>query len=831
MTKPSSIEPFLKNAYEDRYLYSVNRNTFTKSKASEVFNKYFPKLLKEESTFYIFVGSDSGLLVNYLLENNLPAEVKFLFIELDKVFSTISSHIPKSNNKVQITDYANWLETARSMNIDAYIFKQKTRLIKSLCATDLFESHYFHLYQDIESKFQEYSFQLLSIIGGFEFIKNQLINVSENIIPATVLKNSLLDKVAIVLAGGPSLDKNISWITKNQDNLVIIAASRISKQLIKANLIPDIVVSVDPKHNSFEVSRELLLLPPSVLFAHTMNVYPGLISQWHGKSVYIGELLPWKSKLNIENFNGEGPTVTNTAISLAYLMGIKNILLAGVDLCYSREGQSHASGSIEQETIGTNLSFIGKNVTTYTGEVAQTTAQMALAAEMLNIQAKEYLKYGINLINLSENSARCENIQYHPTCNLTFTETKGDVQGILDKLVSIPEKKFRKKHNTQLLTEVQSLILDCHQINKLSNKALKHNNLLFARNTNDEEKYFHKTKIDRIEKQLNSKFKVAATFVKKFNLQLFINCIPTSDMDDWDDQTTKKTGDLYYQAYFKGSELAIKHLREAQNRITSRISELASRPNLVEIFKQWDLDNQPGRYRILESSNQIKPVDWDKTSKDLLLKSKNKFQEIITGETSFKKYLEKSRPKDNPTKGVYKKIKLLFNQKDKENLEILTENLFVLANKHDKAAPLFYLAQGYLLSLEKKYEDALHSFEEVSDTFLNEDEFKHIANLALKLKLPELAESALSALINFNEIYLPLYGNFLKIIGKTEAAIEAYTQYLSHYRNDVYNWVKLGQLFMLLNAQESADMVFKQVLAIEPDNKIAQEYIDKISSL
>ena len=75
-----------------------------------------------------------------------------------------------------------------------------------------------------------------------------------------------------------------------------------------------------------------------------------LLGNWLGLNLYLGDLFPWKTKHNVENLNGIGPTVTNSAILLAIQLGIKKQILFGVDLCYSPEGYTHAQGSFEHDS-------------------------------------------------------------------------------------------------------------------------------------------------------------------------------------------------------------------------------------------------------------------------------------------------------------------------------------------------------------------------------------------------------------------------------------------------------------------------------------------------
>jgi hypothetical protein len=822
---PMNIEPFVTNDFNENYLYSVNRNSFIKRSSTDVFSNFFNKNILRESMFYIISGCDSGLLIKYIIEKGLPDNCCYLFIELDKHIEAYTKLFPEleNNSQIKLVPISHWKQTAIDMEIDAYVYQKKVIFLKSIGATDLFDADYHSTNLTIESELQEHIFRVNASLGNHEFLEQQLMNISENIHPSQQLKNTLSGKTCIVLAGGPSLDNTLEWVIDNRSSLIVIAVSRISKRLLSAKITPDIVVSVDPKYNSFEVSRELLLLPTSVLFVHTNNVQHRLISQWQGKSVFLGSLLPWESKLNQENFNGEGPTVTNTAICLAWFMGMKTILLSGVDLCNSQQGISHASGSIEAE-VGANLAFIGVNTTTYAGDPAQTTIQMAIAAKMLDVQAQIMKRDNVEISNLSLNATASEYIKYQSMSDIQLQPHCCSLSFVSDLIIKTDIKQ-RKKHNQALLKDLQKVILDCKEINKLATNALKHNKSLFDKNLSNEQSYAHKLKMDTIEKKLNTKLSIASNFIKEYGIQFFVKCVQPKNSSEWADDKLEYIGALYYKAYIKSTDLVLEKLFITKNRLLSRIDELSKNAILPKIIKHWEQDNQEGRCHLFSHYQQELLTELSAGDNTLLSHEAKKFQGVLTAVPTYKGYLKRNPP----LHGVKTKIHLLFNQQDTINLNKLVQGLFVFAEKDASGASLYYLAQAYLLCLTEQYEQSLLSFEDVDKEDLEEDEFKQIARIALKLQLPELAESALSMLVNFNNSYLPQYANILRVNGKNNLAIDTYIEYLTTFDQDTYNWLELGKLFIKINANESAEMAFKRVLSLDANNKTANEQLQMLS--
>ena len=184
---------------------------------------------------------------------------------------------------------------------------------------------------------------------------------------------------AILLAGGPSLDSSIPWIQAHQDDCIIIAVSRISRRLLNADITPDFIFSVDPQGLSLDVSREMFHFDGKSVFIHSYHAFPAMVAQWLGTKAYLGPLFPWPSPLNGVDRTSGGATVTNIAWACALEMGFAEIVLCGVDLCYSSEGHTHASFSKDRDH---GPRFEGETrIETNAGAYAETTHAYAFAAQ------------------------------------------------------------------------------------------------------------------------------------------------------------------------------------------------------------------------------------------------------------------------------------------------------------------------------------------------------------------------------------------------------------------------------------------------------------------
>ena len=156
--------------------------------------------------------------------------------------------------------------------------------------------------------------------------------------------------VAIVVAAGPSLEKNVEELKRAKNRSFIIAVDTALKPLYKRHIKPDIVISIDNrKPVSFFDTLDFIDMP----FVLETQGNPKLIDIHKGKRFYAasGEnftnvLLDTVGK----NSTGlqTGGSVGNSAFYLAVACGFKKIIMVGHDLAMTN-GKIHAEGIHENK--------------------------------------------------------------------------------------------------------------------------------------------------------------------------------------------------------------------------------------------------------------------------------------------------------------------------------------------------------------------------------------------------------------------------------------------------------------------------------------------------
>jgi hypothetical protein len=180
-------------------------------------------------------------------------------------------------------------------------------------------------------------------LRGFEQIKShyKFINLKR-------VKESqyFMDKPILILGAGPSFQKNIDWVKKNQNHFIIVSVTALMKTLEKEDIVPDILVHVDgfkesmmhlEKVNSMEFFKNTLLLFSSF-------TYPDFIQAFKKENVYIVQGM---EEIKEDTHALSASNVGLFAIAIALYIESKETYLLGIDLALdSKTGSTHASDHV-----------------------------------------------------------------------------------------------------------------------------------------------------------------------------------------------------------------------------------------------------------------------------------------------------------------------------------------------------------------------------------------------------------------------------------------------------------------------------------------------------
>jgi hypothetical protein len=815
LVEEQNLWPITVNSFGEKVFFNLNRHSFEKISAQAVFDAKFGNVIFNEDTLNIFVGTDSGLLPRYIQNNSLPKGARYIFIEPEAVLQALQANqmLVDLDERIVCVGLQDWVEAAQHFKITDYFYIDAVRSFNAICAQDDYINEYAELSWHITEVLSQLHWQNSVELGMEAFITRQINNIADNKFPAKVLEKSFQGKTAVLLAGGPSLDLVLPWVKQHRDKVVVLAVSRISRQLLLADIEPDFVFSVDPTELSFDISKEMLNFTRKTTFICSYHTVPTLLSQWLGLVFYLGGRVPWDSALNVVNLSSSGPTVTNTALSVAHEFGFKRVILAGVDLCFTREGFTHAKGSDEQ-LAGPRFNLTSLQVETNGGFMAPTSCDFEQAIRSLGLQAKMLTSAGCKIINIAAGAAKVENIDYMLLADIELEA------GSVDVLATVLAKLAKSHDDVQYLRKASEELKKARfQIKAIARLAEN------ARQINDEMynadgmivSYKEKKRLDLIEKKFKREHRHYSKLVKRFGIRSFIKLAKPFTDEDWTAEEARQLGNVYYEAYWDGATKLLRLIDDAIERVAARQQEKSDTPDFALLVGRCRKDRSFGRVRLWREKfyPSVIPPEVDAMFDEFELR----FVEIINDKNT----RHFARAKSNSNLGMVKqRAGLLFKHKKTEELR----DLLAALEKHDEqeAAILYrHLINGYLAELQNSPDAALDAYQQIVDggDLLLEEALIRIAGIGIDHDDIRSANLSLQCLSQLNPVYLPMYAEMRRLHGDILMAVDAYSRYIAQFPDDTLVQMKLAMLYVECKIYDAAEMMLDYILLQKPNLEAA----------
>lgn len=231
---------------------------------------------------------------------------------------------------------------------------------------------------------------------------NMTRNYAKRHIPFDDVKNTFSCDECIVIAAGPSLDENISFIKESKGSKTLIAVNTVIKRMHAENVVPDLVVAADARAQLLEhiqgheeFTKEIYLIADETTCWKYIDAYRGnicLVPTPNGKN------LPLANPENLDIWEIYG-TVSALAIETAARLGAKRIFLAGLDLAYPGGiNYAHGVSHKREEKRKGNC-----QVRSADGSMVETSQAFDLFRHSIEEQIKK--NPNIDFINLSKHGA------------------------------------------------------------------------------------------------------------------------------------------------------------------------------------------------------------------------------------------------------------------------------------------------------------------------------------------------------------------------------------------------------------------------------------------
>lgn len=281
----------------------------------------------------------------------------------------------------------------------------------------------------------------------------------------------------IVVAAGPSLNKNMEQLKKAKGKAFIIAVDTAIKPLLKAGIVPDMFAIVDALKPldlvQIEEARNIPLVTTLNAASEVLEYHTGM-KFFYNEGFQFAERIFLKTGQPIGDVESGG-SVATSAFSLLYKIGLNPIILVGQDLAFT-DNKSHADGTFKEvmeEEDTSHFIMVEGNC----GEKVPTRADFKLYLEWYNSYIKGCKEYDedFRVINATEGGAKIEGTECMTLEEAIEQECTQeiDIQECLAKLfpmLSEENQAWSKEYLWDLPKAFRKLSVDAVKIKKLYQK-------------------------------------------------------------------------------------------------------------------------------------------------------------------------------------------------------------------------------------------------------------------------------------------------------------------------------------------------------------------------
>jgi Tfp pilus assembly protein PilF len=343
-------------------------------------------------------------------------------------------------------------------------------------------------YERFRKRAKEENRLIMSGVGTAVGLGKEFVNAFMQNLPTilrkpgvTALHDLFKGRPAIVVAAGPSLEKNLHLLKKAKSRAVIIAVDAAISTLLPAGIIPDLLVAIDPLPENAAFFRDNPLLK-EVPFICLTQYTPEIVSLYPGpifmntvmQNLVTTWLSPfWQDKGTVHCFGG---SVAHMGFAAAEHLGCDPIALVGLDLSFGAKFHAGDASSLLTAVHGVPFEFkdrasmaenifgestytlhsfltfktsFEKKIRTHTGTVVQATEGGLPLENTATLRLSDFID---EYCNLSDLDARKELIRSFDT------QVSYNLEALVEHVTSA-RNRFRetKKRSKRMLTHIHRL--------------------------------------------------------------------------------------------------------------------------------------------------------------------------------------------------------------------------------------------------------------------------------------------------------------------------------------------------------------------------------------
>lgn len=395
--------------------------------------------LREIDQIYKNKHQDSILIV---IEPNLSIFNYVLNSKMLKMFKNQQIFLYANEDIEQLTPFL------RNILLD---FKMISLLRNTeIYITDFYRKYEFEISKKYIAKIKEIIRNITLSFGndiedGLMGLKNNLLNlkyISQSRNPAR-LRDSFKDKPAIVVAAGPSLNKNFDELKAIYGKAVIIAVDTIAERLVNNGVIPDFICSVERGYTTFEYFYKDKNFPESITLVGPLLLDKNVFETFKGELLipFRTEVMEYRwlqAELGIKESVGMimGMSCAHVAFGVAHLLGCSPITLVGQDLAYGEvEGETHALGTLYDDA-SKKLSYRADDGFTegYYGGTVRTSRVWSMFKYWFE---NNILGLNLDVINATEGGVKIAHTRQMPLSEVRETYCSHSIEPVYEKIKQV----------------------------------------------------------------------------------------------------------------------------------------------------------------------------------------------------------------------------------------------------------------------------------------------------------------------------------------------------------------------------------------------------------
>ena len=346
-----------------------------------------------------------------------------------------------------------------------------------------------------------------------KFLKNALINapLAYKKSPLAEIKKYPSKNPVLIVAAGPSLNKQLSILKENQNLFTILAVDTVWPILNSHGIHPDIVFGVDSRSrpswpvNGIHSHTQLVVdigCSPELVWSHNAN---------HAFTYANGLIQKCLDRLGCHSdFLETGGSVSTSAFDLAIRMKANPIVLIGQDLALTG-GKDHAEGYPHAYTsqMLEERSEAGFDVEGYYPEKVRTERALMMYKSWFEQRINQIPE--ITVINATEGGARI-----FGTFQLPFLQVCEEIKNANLSKEPYPmhePTRINPEHMKNLIHELKLIINEIESLKKIADAGLK-----YCKKSSSKDKKISIKSIDLLNQKIKNSNKSTKFFLEVFSL-------------------------------------------------------------------------------------------------------------------------------------------------------------------------------------------------------------------------------------------------------------------------------------------------------------------------